>query len=269
MKKNLFSIFFAVMILFSSSVVYGKDLQLPEASHEFYVYDEAGLLDDKAKNEIVRINENLYEETGAQIVIATLNHLPENATSKETAVELFEKWKIGSADKNNGILLLITMEEREFQMEVGYGLEGPIPDMVAQSILNNMTSYFQEGEFQNGILNAFYDVLGKIEEEYNVSISRDASLKPSRPIEDSNNRNREWIIGMVVRIVIFIILISIFTGGGGRGGRRRRYRGPIFFPGSFGGGGFGSGGFGGGGFGGGGNFGGGGRSGGGGAGGGW
>lgn len=235
---------------------------LPSPKQNFYVLDEANLLSSDAEEKIVGINEKLFEQTGAQIVVVVLNQLPDNMTREETAVKLFEKWEIGSKEKDNGVLLLISMKEKKFQIEVGYGLEGTIPDMVANDVLNGMKEFFVEEKYEDGILYAFNQLLLNVEKEYNVKINEN-DINPQQIPSTQNSSGVN--LRSILRLVILIIILSSFFRGGGRGGRG--YRGPVFFPGSFFGGFGGSGGSGG--FGGSGNFGGGGRSGGGGAGGGW
>lgn len=266
MKKKSLIIFF--LVLLCATPVFAD--ALPEPTRDFYVYDEAHILSEEAKSKIIATNESLYKQTGAQVVVAVLNRLPEGEDINSAATDLFEKWKIGSKDKDNGILLLISMEDRKFKIEVGYGLEGAIPDMKANQILNDLTPYFKAGDYEEGILNAFSRILNLIGEEYGIAIDGTENLPPpeENPTVDDGGTD---FTGLIVRIILLIIVINFFFGGGG--GRRRRYyrgprSGPFIFPGG-GFGGFGGGSFGGGSFGGGGNFGGGGSSGGGGASGGW
>lgn len=256
MKKRLFLLVLALCFL--SLPVFAAGL--PEATEDFYVYDEEGILSDEAKSDIVRTNESLFEQTGAQVVVCILNHLPEDKTVEEAAVDIFDKWDIGTKEKDNGVLLLIAMKDRKFRIEVGYGLEGAIPDMVAKEILDDMVPYFQDGEYEAGIRVAFGEILSRVEEEYQITIEGKDAV--TEVIEEETDIG-QW--KEMIRLAVIVILIIIIFGRGNNRGGRGGYGGPFFFP--FGG--FGGGGFGGGSFGGGGNFGGGGSSGGGGASGGW
>lgn len=255
MKKRLSLLVLALCFL--SLPVFAAGL--PEATNEFYVYDEEGILSDEAKSDIVRTNESLFEQTGAQVVVCILNHLPEDKTVEEAAVDIFDKWDIGTKEKDNGILLLIAMKDRKFRIEVGYGLEGAIPDMVAKEILDDMVPYFQDGEYEAGIRVAFGEILSKVEDEYQITIEGKDAV--TEGIEEETEGDLMDMIKMAIVVIFILFLIS-------RGNNRRGFYGGGYtggFGGGFGGGSFG----GGGGFGGGGNFGGGGSSGGGGASGGW
>ena len=252
MKKRLFLLVLALCFL--SLPVFAAGL--PEATRDFYVYDEEGILSDEAKSDIVRTNESLFEQTGAQVVVCILNHLPEDKTVEEAAVDIFDKWDIGTKGKDNGILLLIAMKDRKFRIEVGYGLEGAIPDMVAKEILDDMVPYFQDGNYEAGIRVAFGEILSRVEDEYQITIEgKDAVTEGIE--EQTEEGDLMDMIKMAIVVIFILFLIS-------RGNNRRG-----FYGGGYTGGCGGSFGGGGGGFGGGGNFGGGGSSGGGGASGGW
>ncbi len=263
MKKNLLSLIIAVTLLLTGTFAYGQDIKLPEPTREFYVNDFAGLIDEEAENNIIKVNLN-YENTveKPQIVVATVPNL-QGLDENKYAVELFEKWKIGNKEFNNGVLVLLSLEERRVKIEVGYGLEGAITDSESGRILDESLDYLSEGDYSTGLESIFYRLAERVNEEYGYDsdeIFGNVDVNISRESSSAN-------AGALGKLILLIILIIIINGFGG-GGRRRRRRGifipPIIHgPGSFGGGGFG--GFGGGG-GGGGSFGGGGRSGGGGAG---
>lgn len=261
MKKNLLSLIIAVTLLITGTFAYGQDISLPEPTREFYVNDFADLIDEEAENNIIKVNLN-YENTEEkpQIVVATVPNL-QGLDENKYAVELFEKWKIGNKEFNNGVLVLLSLEERRIKIEVGYGLEGAITDSEAGRILDDSLDYLSDGDYSTGLENIFYQLADRVNEEYgydNDEIFGNVNVD----ISEESIASDAGAIGKLILLIIVIIIINGFGGGG----RRRRRRGifipPIIHgPGSFGGGGFG--GFGGGG---GGSFGGGGRSGGGGAG---
>lgn len=263
MKRNLLSLILVITLLINGTFAYGQDIKLPEHTREFYVNDFADLINDDAENNIVQVNLN-YENTEEkpQIVVATVPNLQGLDVTKY-AVELFEEWEIGNNDYNNGLLVLLSLEERRIQVEVGYGLEGAITDSETGRILDNSLDYLSQGDYSAGLESIFYQLAEKVNEEYGYDEDVIFGNVNMNPPQDSSSSN----VGAIGKLVLLIILIIIFNGFGG-GGRRRRRRSvfipPIIHgPGS----GFGGGGFGGfGGSGGGRSFGGGGRSGGGGAG---
>jgi uncharacterized protein len=170
-------------------------------------------LDDSTSNQI------------AIVLVKTLNDLP----IEDVAVNTFRSWGIGSKKNNNGILILAAIDDRQVRIEVGYGLEGAIPDIVAKSIIDNdIKPNFQQGNYFRGLNQAIQ------------SLSKAAAGEYAIPREQDENN------GLAIFIVILLVVLALlFIGGSNnRGGgmfSRRGYGGfipPIFF----GGGGWGSGG---------------------------
>ena len=257
MKKNLLSLLLALTIIITGTFAYGQNFELQEPTKEFYVNDFADLIKDEAKNNMININLN-YESTEEkpQIVVATVPNL-QGLDENKYAVELFEKWRIGNKDYNNGLLVLLSLEERRIKIEVGYGLEGAITDSEVGRILDDSLDYLSAGDYSTGLENIFYQLAVRVNEEYgydNDVIFGNVDVD----IQEERNSTDLSSIGKLIMMIIIIVIIN--SGRGGRGRRRGIFIPPVFFgPG-------GGGGFGGGGFGGGGSFGGGGRSGGGGGG---
>lgn len=258
-----------VVLIITTTVAYGLNIDLPKPTREFYVNDFANLINERAEYNILNVNLN-YEKTQEkpQIVVVTVNNM-KGLDENTYAVKLFEEWKIGNKGYDNGVLLLLALEERRIKIEVGYGLEGAITDSKSGRILDEALDYLSEGDFSTGLENIFYNLAQEVNDEYGYS---QEEIFGDIEVDNSYNDNSSNV-GSLFRLILLIIVIIIINGG--FGGRRRR-RGSMFMPyimprftnfgsGIHRGGGFGNGGFGGGGFGGG-SFGGGGRSGGGGAG---
>lgn len=261
MKKSLLSIMLVVILLITGTFAYGQSVKLPEHTKEFYVNDFADLIDEEAENNMIRVNLN-YENTKEkpQIVIATVPNL-QGLDESKYIVELFEKWEIGNKEYNNGLLVLLSLEERRIKIEVGYGLEGAITDSEAGRILDDSLDYLSEGDYSTGLESIFYQLAERVNDEYGYDSDVIFGNVDRSHVEERQSSDA-GALGKLILMIIVIIIINGF-GGGGRGRRRRSIFIPpiIHGPGGFGGGGFG--GFGGGSSGG---FGGSGRSGGGGAG---
>lgn len=195
--------------------------------------------------------------TSNQIVVVIVDDLQEIPPA-DFATELGQKWGVGQADKDNGIVLLICpvggKNQRKVHIATGYGLEGAIPDAVCKQIVENeILPYFKEENYFRGIQNAVQILEDLSKGEYN---SQEYFQKLQK-----QRRTRKIIVGSIIAVIA--ILLYIFRNK--RGGGMTLSSGGFYF-GGFGGGfggGSGSGGFGGGGFGGfgGGGFGGGGAGG--------
>lgn len=248
--KFLFSFLTFIVIINSGSV--GLIFAQPEIpSLSKYATDLTSTLSSSELSTLNRRLESFEDTTSNQLVmlmIPTLDDYPIEYYAIETA----EKNKIGTKEHDNGALLLIAKNDRKLRIEVGYGLEGALPDALANSIIRNeIVPHFRNEEYYAGITAGIDAMIAAIGGEY--------TAKPDK------KKDREKGTGISSIIFIIIALLFFFL----RGGRRGRRGGFIFFPGGFGGssrgGGFGgfSGGGGFGGFsGGGGSFGGGGSSGG-------
>lgn len=183
-----------------------------------------------------------------QIILLIINTL-EGYPLEMYANEVAEKNGIGTKENDNGILFLVVKNDRKMRIEVGYGLEGAVPDALASSIIRNeVAPYFKKNDYYSGVIAGLSALVAASKGEY----SRDRKRRGN----DNDEKGFPW--GFLIFIIIFLVM-----------GRKRGGLGTLLLLGALGGGGRSSGGFGGGGFSGGGFGGGGGGFGGGGASGGW
>jgi uncharacterized protein len=210
-----------------------------------HVTDHAGVLSAETVRSLEEKLAAFEAATSSQFLVYTDRRLPEGAELEDWTVEVARAWRAGQKERNNGLILFVFPDSRAARFEVGYGLEGALPDALAGRILQNEAiPRFQSGDWDGGVRAAVDAAIAATKGEYQgtgrtpVRSRRDGGIPP-------------W----VVFLVVFVVLPILF------GGSRRRYW--YIGGGGFGGGGFG-GGFGGGGggwSGGGGSFGGGGASG--------
>jgi uncharacterized protein len=255
-----------ILILFVASFFCFNTIEaqniLPKPSSPQLVTDNAGILSPEQKAALEQKLVAFDDSTSNQIAVVIIPSL-EDYPIEDYATKLFREWGIGNKKTNNGILLLIAASDKKIRIEVGYGLEGAIPDITAINIIDNdLKPAFRTGNYYEGIDLATDDILKAAAGEYKV-----------KRVKKSTGKGNGSGLFLIILIVIFIVLRSGRGGGGsniGRGGVSNFAEGMLL--GSLLGGGFGGGSRGdSGGFGGGGDFGGfgGGSSGGGGASGGW
>jgi uncharacterized protein len=127
------------------------------------VVDQAGILNADIRSDLADKSKDLEEKSGIQLVVATVTSL-QGSDIETYANELFRTWKLGQAQKNNGVLLLVAPNERKVRIEVGYGLEGTLTDAVASVIISSaVVPHFKNGDFPGGIergVGGILDVLG-------------------------------------------------------------------------------------------------------------
>lgn len=206
-----------------------------------YANDFADVLTDETENYINEIGRAYQSGDGTQIVVATVESL-EGQPIEDFAYDLFNDWGIGDEKTDNGILILLSVEDREIRVEVGDGMEGTFNDAKIGRMLDNLAlPHFAENDIDTGIKNLYAGIV-------EVAGNPDAYSEEKTDVRE---------VAQSVGLIILLIILSFMSGGRG-GGRRWRWGWGRF--GGFGGfGGFGSsgGGSSGGGFGGGGSSGGG------------
>ncbi len=127
------------------------DVPNPLAISHLWVGDSGGVLGPEYVALIHSIGETLKVKTGAEFAVVTVDNLG-GLTIEDFAARLFKKFGIGEAGEENGLLLLFSRDDRKVRLEVGYGLEGTIPDGFASRILDEQAlPFFKEGQYGRGL----------------------------------------------------------------------------------------------------------------------
>lgn len=200
-----------LIILFLASPTYA----LPQPSYDFYVYDAANILNKATEEYIIQTNLELYEKTEAQIVVATINDL-EGMDINRYATELFDQWDIGGSRLDNGLLILIVPAEGQLWIEVGYGLEGVLPDSIVKRIIENrIIPYFSQGDYDSGVLAGYDEILNYVEKEYDIELKSRTGQYDGEYESDFTlgYRSRLSNIFLILGIIIFLIVDFKFFGG--------------------------------------------------------
>lgn len=240
-----------ILVLLVYVPLLGQDFSFLPSRPTGMVNDYVGML---STNEEMRLEQKLrtYRDTTSNVIAVAIIESLEGNSVEEVATELFNSWRMWEGDRYNGVLILIAQNDRKLRIEVGYGLEGAIPDAMANRIVQDILV----PSLRNGTVYAGLD------RATDVMIQLAAGEYEATGKQYVTNGGKG--IPIDVFIIIAVILLFIITRGG-RGGRgRRRTLGPddvieaLFWSQIFGGGGhhrgggssWGGGGFGGGGFGG-------------------
>ena len=163
MKKGFF-LFLLLLVVTVSSKVYALDIVRPTS--DYYVNDYAEILSSETKNYIKDNSVKLYNNTGAQIVVVTVKNIGD-ASMDSYSIEVARSFEIGDKKENNGILLIVSKEDREIRIEVGYGLEGVITDAKSGKILDDyVIPYFKNGDWDQGILNGYKAIYKEVGNYY-------------------------------------------------------------------------------------------------------
>jgi len=230
------------------------EVQLPPKP-EKYVTDRAGILGEDRVDALSRKLEQFERDTSNQILVWIDRRIPENFTLEDFAVRAAEKWGAGQAKTDNGAVLFVFVDDRKLRIEVGYGLEGVLPDITAKRIIDGeIVPRFRANDYAGGVEAGVGAMIAATKGEYRGTGSTVA--------EGSRRRRNRDLTGCAIPLLflLFFIVLPLMAR------TRRRWRtfggSGWWTGGGWGGGSFGGGGGGGGGFsGGGGSFGGGGASG--------
>lgn len=235
----------ALVLLCAGSVSFSAVPQKP--SH--YVQDNAGVIDDRIETKLNGYLAELEQKTSAQVLVLTVVQT-DGVPIADFALQVAQAWQLGQKGKDNGLLMVFGMAERKYRFEVGYGLEGLLPDSRVGTIGRSViVPSFRNREYTKGIFQGALVVANIIAKDAGVTISGMPKIKAARKKRSPFSPILS-LLGLVFFVYMLIrhprlLLFMFLFGGSGRGG----WGGG----GGFGGGGFGSfGGGGGGGFGGGG-----------------
>jgi uncharacterized protein len=215
-----------------------------------YFNDYAGVVSQEAAR---RFNEQLAQferETSDQVVVAVFPKMQSDSDIADYTQRVAQSWGVGQKEQRNGVVLFVFVQDRKMFIQVGYGLEGALPDITAFDITEyKIKPHFRNGDYEGGIAVGIDSIFKAIRGEYKGSGKTVA--------EGHRGGGAPSFVFFIIFVIALIVISRIMRRLGGYGYSSGR-GGPVFFPGGGGGGGWSSGGGGGGFSGGGGSFGGGG-----------
>jgi len=177
------------------------------------VNDNAEILSENTR---VLLSEKLKEHedrTSNQVVVLTITSL-EGESIEEYSNIVFDAWELGQKDKDNGILIVVVPNERRMRIEVGYGLEGTLPDVIASRIIREiMTPRFKEGDFDGGLTEGALAVLNVLEGQElpgAADFSEESGSPSLSDFSDLGSPGKNLGIRILVGAFIFGI-IGLFT----------------------------------------------------------
>ena len=249
MRKFLLALS-VVFFTWSGSLSAERVQDLPQPTN--YVNDFAGVLSPATLTYLNNLCLQVDRRAHAQIAVVTIKSL-DGEPIENFATALEDKWKVGKKGTDRGLLLIFAVNDRKYRFEVGYGLEGILPDGRVGDIGRQMVPYLQRNDYDGAVTMAVRQVAGVIAADAGVTLN--AGPRPAyahAPQAQPLTLGEVLVLGVVLLVVIFLLarlggsgllgfLIGMFMGGGGGGGWGGRGGGG----GGWGGGGGDGGGFGG------------------------
>jgi len=182
--------------------------------------DYAGITSAATRDKLTRKLEEFEKATSSQVVVAVFPKMQSDSSLEDYVHRMFQAWRIGQARNKNGVLLAVFTQDRRIRIEVGYGLEGALPDATAKRIIENeITPHFKRGNYDAGLVAGVNAILAATRGEYR------AGARAHRT--GSDHWVRRWIFNrffpwnfLVVAIGMNVLWTLAF-------GRRRR-RGTVY-----------------------------------------
>lgn len=225
MKFSLRYFPFLLAILACATLSFALAQQKRFPAYTGHVNDFANILDQQTREKLELWLTNFENTTGTQIAVVTVTSL-EGRPIEEYANELYRAWGVGAKTgqhKNKGALLLVAVQDRRTRLEVGYGLEGDLPDGLGGEIIRRMRPRLQQGRYSEAMTTGVRTLLDTLAEKWNINITgiedrRFAYRAPAqKPLGGAAS-----LLCLLVGILIFFLLISALSkagrGGNGRGG---------------------------------------------------
>jgi len=190
------------LLLFLFDLVIYAQTQIPVLKN--YANDFTSTLTSSELSQLETVLKKFDDSTSNQIVFLMVNSLDGGALENYT-YEVAKKNQIGSAKNNNGVLFFIAKNDRKLRIEVGYGLEGALPDAICSSILRNeVRPYFREGDYYSGITAGLSAIISATKGEYKGEA------------KDEGTKGKGFPFAFI--FIIIAVIFSIFRRGGGGGG---------------------------------------------------
>ncbi|MGC9326907.1 MAG: TPM domain-containing protein, partial [Candidatus Hinthialibacter sp.] len=210
-KLRVAQLFILYLLLSAAAHAANNPWPQPEA----YVSDYAGVIAEKEEALLNQLAMTLEQKTKVQLAVVTIDSFQDRgfATIEEAAVNLYEEWGIGQKETNEGLLILTALKDRQWRIEVGYGLEGVIPDVIASRLGRTLLAdAFRAGRYGQGLYDLSVALIARIAEERNIPLSEfqfDAAAA-QRAEQARSHAGRDSSGGGFLPLIIGVIMFIFF-----------------------------------------------------------
>lgn len=177
--------------------------KVPQQKEQGYVQDYENLLTPVQKNDLDAQIYSINNKSSIEISVVILNDLQDYDIA-EAALAIGRKWGVGKKDMNNGIVYLVSPKNHKARIEVGYGLEGDLPDITAQNIGDNVTHFYKEGNWYGGIKEA----ITKIGQQLDPAFKEQQKLN-----EEREKKERGVLWNKFAEVILFSALLALLLIG--------------------------------------------------------
>lgn len=203
---------FAVLSLTLGSLAFAE--KIADIRPQGYVTDLAGVIDANTRARLEALCTEVEQKTGAQVAVVTVKSL-NGETKEDYAADLYKSLGVGSKKGNRGVLLLLAPSERQYRIEVGYGLEPVINDARAGDIGREMVPYLKSNDFSAAVLLGTTRIAQLIAADSGVQLTGIPNRQARRPTSET-----PWWLPVLVPVGIFLVLRWLLRAARGGGPRR-------------------------------------------------
>lgn len=218
-----------LLLVISMTAVWAAPAIPPKPTADIYVQDYAGVLSSTTKSQIQATGSKLAAATTAQVAVVTVKSL-DGAVLEDYSLSILRQWGIGDQQRNNGVLLLVAIDDRQSRIEVGYGLEGRLTDAKTGRIQDQyLLPHARAGDYDQAILTTYLALVNEVAQEYKQT---DFEPPPTPGQHDTGWRDLliavgvvglliiDWLLfdGQITRILLFLLMRGGRGGGSGGGG---------------------------------------------------
>ncbi len=181
----------------------GHSFTIPEKPTN-YVNDYINLLSASEQAELNQLLKDFETQTSTQVYVAIFNTL-EDESLEDVSMRLAEKWQTGQKGKDNGVILLLFMQDRKLRIEVGYGLEGVLTDAKAKRIIQEViVPNFKNKQFYQGILQGLATILKLTHDEYQNDLVKSHAQRMNR----NQGINIPIFFALIIGLFIFFHIFN-------------------------------------------------------------
>jgi len=179
------------------------------------VNDFATVLDPTERENLERQLTDLERATSAEVAVVTMSTLGERPI-EQYAATLFNAWGIGKKDRDNGVLVLVAVQDRTMRIEVGYGLEGILPDGLAGAVMREtFLPRLRDGDYATGVLEGMARVMEIVGRQEVLTAEQRASLDRANA-DAATSSDLVWLI-VSIAVIALLIAAAAFALGTGAG----------------------------------------------------
>ena len=197
-----------IVLVVCSAATIGHSVEIPVLPAA-PVVDLAGIIDNDAESKLNRYLRELETKTGAQMAILTLDSLEGQALEELSITIAHDRWKLGQKGKDNGVLVVVALNDKKYRIEIGYGLESLLPDSLVGGIGRQyLVPAFKKGDYSTGIYAAAVVMANEIARDAGVEITGLPAVTKAYP---ANKRNKSpGILGKIFSLLFFVIMVILF-----------------------------------------------------------